>query len=316
MRIFLTGASGFIGSQIARLLVRRGDEVHVLLRPGSDRRRIEDVARALRVIEGDLTQTEALSGPLAAARPEVALLFAWYAEPGKYLRARDNIALLHGNLDLASRLAGEGCRKIVAAGTCIEYDTDFGFLSESTPARPRSLYAASKLSCYLTLEQLLAGSETNLAWARLFYQYGPHEHPARIVPSVMLSLLHGQTAKVTAGEQIRDFLHVEDVARALVAVADSELTGPVNIGSGRPVSIREIVERIGVLTGRPDLISLGEIPYDPGDPRFICADNRKLREGTEWRPAVGLDEGLRATLEWWGGHISYFPARGAASGPR
>jgi UDP-glucuronate decarboxylase len=304
MRVFLTGASGFIGSQIARLLVKRGDEVHVLLRPLSDRRRIEDVARALRVIEGDLTQTEALSEPLAAASPEVALLVGWYAEPGKYLRARDNVALMRGNLDLAFRLAGAGCHKIVAAGTCFEYDTDFGFLSESTPVRPRSLYAASKLSCYLILEQLLAASDTKLAWTRLFYQYGPHEHPARIVPSVMLSLLRGERARVTAGEQIRDFLHVEDVARALVAVADSELTGPVNIGSGRPVSIRDIVERIGIMTGRPDLISLGEISYDPGDPKFICADNRKLREGTEWRPSVGLDDGLRATLEWWRGHIA------------
>jgi nucleoside-diphosphate-sugar epimerase len=299
MKIFLTGASGFIGSHVARLLVRRGDEVHVLLRRGSDRSRIEDIAPLLRVIEGDLTQTEALSAPLAAMRPDVALLFGWYAEPGKYLRAPENIALLHANIDLASRLARVGCRKVVAAGTCFEYDTDLGFLSESTPSRPRNLYAASKLSCYLILEQLLAGSETKLAWVRLFYQYGPHEHPARIIPSVMLSLLQGLTAKVTPGEQIRDFLHVEDVARAVVAVADSELTGPVNIGSGRPVSIREIVQRIGALTGCPDLIRLGEIPYGPGDPRFICADNRKLREGTGWCPAVGLDDGLRSTLEWW-----------------
>ena len=314
MKVFLTGASGFIGSQVARLLVRRGDEVHVLLRRGSDRSRIEDLGPTLRVIEGDLTQTEALGDSLAAVRPDVALLFGWYAEPGKYLHAPENVSLLHGNIDLAARLARTGCRKIVAAGTCFEYDTNLGFLSESTPSAPRNLYAASKLSCHLILEQLLAGLETKLAWVRLFYQYGPHEHPARIVPSVMLSLLQGQKAKVTPGEQIRDFLHVEDVARAVVAVADSELTGPVNIGSGRPVSIREIVQRIGALTGRPDLIGLGEIPYSPGDPRFICADNRKLREGTGWSPTIALDDGLQSTLEWW--RTTLPTRRGAPSGSR
>ena len=128
---------------------------------------------------------------------------------------------------------------------------------------------------------------------------GLFEDKQRLVPSIICSLLRNQMARVTKGEQIRDFLHVEDVAAAIWAVARSDLSGPVNIGSGKPVALRDIVTKIGAILDRPDLIVLGTLPYDASDPMFICANNRRLTEHTTWVPRYDLDQGLRHTVEWW-----------------
>jgi len=89
------------------------------------------------------------------------------------------------------------------------------------------------------------------------------------------------------------------VAGAVCAVARSNLTGAVNVGSGQPVTVREIAETIAALLGRPDLIALGVQPYIPGDPMHIVADNKRLRQNTDWKPQCDLETGLRETIEWW-----------------
>lgn len=90
-----------------------------------------------------------------------------------------------------------------------------------------------------------------------------------------------------------------DVAAALWAVANSDLAGVVNIGSGLPVTNREIVLKIGAILQRPELVRFGDLPYRPGDPMFVCADVRRLRQNTDWQPAYDIDSGLLHTIEWW-----------------
>jgi len=104
---------------------------------------------------------------------------------------------------------------------------------------------------------------------------------------------------LTPGEQVRDFLHVEDVASGIAAVAQSSLTGVVNVASGQRVTVREIAEKIAAIVGRADLLALGARPYAPNDPMFILADNSRLRQNTGWKPRYDLESGLRQTIEWW-----------------
>jgi nucleoside-diphosphate-sugar epimerase len=120
-----------------------------------------------------------------------------------------------------------------------------------------------------------------------------------LVPSVIRALLSGQTAKCTQGEQIRDYLHVEDVASALWAVARSPLTGPVNIGSGDPVKVRTIVETIAQYLHREENVALGALPTDPQEPPLLFADVRRLASVVGWKPSLPLKEGLEKTCEWW-----------------
>lgn len=299
MKVLLTGATGFIGSHLARLLLRDGCEVYALLRPESDLWRIRDLSDQLHLLTGDLLSQEQVTGCLERCRPELCFHLAWYAEPGKYLSSPLNVAYLNASLHLASCLAETGCRRLVVAGSVAEYDTERGYLSETSPTRPRTLYAASKLALYTVLAQLAPQLGLELAWARIFYVYGSYEDERRFIPAVISSLLRGEATKLTPGEQVRDYLHVEDVAGALWAVAQSGLSGVVNIGSGLPVTNKEIALRIGAILGRSELVKFGDLPYRSGDPMFVCADNRRFLKHTDWQPRHGIEEGLKQTTNWW-----------------
>ncbi len=251
----------------------------------------------MRLVSCDLLDQASLARHLEAARPNACFHFAWYAVPGLYWRSLENLNSLQASTALAVQLAQLGCDRFVGIGTCFEYDDTRGRLSESSPARPRSLYAAAKLACALLLEQIAAAEGMRYTWARVFYQYGPGEDARRLVPAVIQALLKGERALLSPGEQVRDYLHVEDVVAGIDAAADA-LDGVVNIGSGVPVRVADIVHKIGELTGRAELIALGAVPQDPADPIYICADSTKL-QSTGWRPAYNLESGLADTIEWW-----------------
>lgn len=293
MKVLLTGAAGFIGSHAARSLIQAGYQVHAIIRPSSNTSRISDIARQVEFLEADLFDEMAIRRIVNQIRPEACLHIAWTTEPGIYLESRENIRYLAASLHLASALADAGCKRFVGVGSCFEYDLSRGFLAENSPTQPGSLYAACKLGCAIALEHIGLKSEMQTAWARLFYLYGPGENSKRLVPAVANALIRGEHVPVSSGEAIRDFLHAKDAASALCAVLSSEITGPVNVGSGKPVSVGEIVENIGKILGRPDLIGWGERPNNPTDPPFVCANTRLLHENTSWKPVYGLEDGLQ-----------------------
>ena len=298
MRILLTGATGFIGSNVARILVNQGHELCIPLRSDSNTFRIQDILPRLMRVTADIFSTTSLASVLAAHKPEMCIHLAWYAEPGKYLNATENLSALSGSLALAAQLSKSGCSRFVGVGTCFEYNTTVGLLAEDTATMPSSLYGASKLALGIVLQALQKTSGMSTAWVRLFYQYGPFEDERRLIPAVITALLNGKPARLTSGRQIRDFLHVTDVAQAICKVAHSNLDGPVNVGSGVPVSVADIAARIAALIGRADLLKLGSLPDRPGDPPFVCAINHRL-VSTGWSQEFDLTTGLRHTIDWW-----------------
>jgi nucleoside-diphosphate-sugar epimerase len=299
MDVFLTGATGFIGSHVARRLLSEGHRVTALVRPGSDLRRIADLRSDLDLLEGDVRAAEALEAPLKERAPELCLHLAWYAVPGRYLDAVENVELAAAGIRLLEVLDAVGCARTVIAGTCFEYDHRAGYLSEESPIRPQSLYGAAKHGLFLMSEQFQRARNRSFAWARIFYLYGPWEDRRRMVPTVIGKLLAGEPCPFSPGEQVRDFLHVEDVAAGICALAESELEGPVNVGSSRPVTVAEVATTIARLTGREELLQLGARPTPPGDPPFIVANTERLQRATGWRPRHSLEDGLRQTIEWW-----------------
>ena len=121
-------------------------------------------------------------------------------------------------------------------GTCAEYDTDIGYLREDSPTKPSTLYAASKLSLSILGQQLAKDAGIRFAWARIFYLYGDNENPRRMVPALINALLHGDIFSASTGEQVRDYLHVNDVASALWFIVEHQLNGIYNVSSGEPVA--------------------------------------------------------------------------------
>lgn len=297
MRVLITGASGFIGSHVARTLVR-DHEVIALVRPGSSVRRLRDISERIVIRRGCLTDGARVTEILREHKPDACMHLAWYAEPGKYLDSFENVTALSTSFSLLDALDTVGCKHIVAVGTCAEYDTDRGFLREDSPARPTTLYAAAKLSLCLMGEQMARKRGATFAWARLFYPYGPDEDNRRAIPSLIRALHAGAEFPATAGEQVRDYIHVEDVASAFVALLNQRADGVFNISSGSPVTMRFLMSHIGELIGRSELIRFGALPYRHWEPMFICGSNERLKS-LGWRPAYSLAAGLRQTYEWW-----------------
>jgi nucleoside-diphosphate-sugar epimerase len=295
-RALVTGATGFVGRNALRPLAERGFEVHAV----TSRRPPAELERLAVWHHADLLHTAAAEAVIDAARPTHLLHLAWYAEHGEFWSSLENVRWVEASLLLLRRFAASGGRRAVMAGTCAEYDWSCSPLSEAhSPLVPATLYGAAKHGLHVVAEALAARAGFELGWGRIFFVYGPGEDPRRLVASVARALARGERAPSSHGRQLRDFLHVEDLADAFAALVAADVTGAVNVAAGTSVSIREVVELLGELSGRPDLVELGALPARPGDPDELSADVRRLRDEVGWMPRRSLEDGLRETLEWW-----------------
>lgn len=279
-RVLLTGATGFVGRHTIEPLVSHGYEVHAVARELP-----ADLDSAATWHRADL-----LDGSAQALVHEVAashlVHLAWCTEHGTYWESPENLDWAAASLLLVRAFRAAGGERAVVAGTC----------AESTSA---SLYGTAKDATRRVLEAYAAAEGLSLAWGRIFFPYGPGERPERVVPSVARAALAGEPVACSSGEQVRDFLYVEDVGSAFAALLDSSVAGSVDVGSGEGIALREVLLQLERLAGREGIVGLGELP--PRDePRAIVADAERLRQEVGWQPKVGLSEGLERTLEWWG----------------
>ncbi len=291
-KVLVTGATGFIGRHSLVLLRRAGYEVHAV--SGSRPAHTSDGV----VWHGaDLLHADAVASLMREVKPSHLLHLAWYAIPGKFWSAPENLDWVKATVGLMQAFHAEGGKRLVAAGSCAEYDWSFDHCSElSTPCRPATLYGAAKYSTQLLLEAWSRQTGMSSAWGRVFFLYGPDEYPARLVPSVINALLKEEPAPCTHGEQVRDFMHVEDVAAAFVALLDSGVSGVVNIASGTPLPLKRVVYAIADQMDRRELIQLGAIASNASDPAALIADVGRLQNEVGFKPRYGLDEGISQTI--------------------
>jgi nucleoside-diphosphate-sugar epimerase len=276
-------------------MLARDYEVHAVSSLNGDQPQL----RGVRWYRRNLLDFGDIAHLAASVAPSHLLHFAWLATPGEYQNSEENFRWCQAGIELLRQFAAAGGRRAVFAGTCFEYDCGYGYCSENlTPCIPATRYGATKLA----LAQLVtrfppAGIST--AWGRIFHLYGPHEHRQRLAPSVILALLKGERARCTHGRQVRDFLHVEDVASAFAAILDSDAEGIVNIGSGEPIALRKIVTAIGENLDAPNRIDFGALPAPAHDPRILIPDVRRLHDELGWTPRHSITTGIAATIQWW-----------------
>ncbi|MDI6796357.1 MAG: NAD(P)-dependent oxidoreductase [Desulfatibacillaceae bacterium] len=292
-RVLVTGATGFIGRHTLGPLVQRGFEVHAVAGPGEAP--VFDKATWHEADLLDEAQTQALVKRIA---PSHLMHLAWYTDPADYRTSKKNRLWVDAGLGLARAFVGAGGRRALFAGSCFEYGPVHGPCHETkTPCRPDTIYGQAKHELFCRLAADLRPKDMSLAWARLFFVYGPGERHEKLIPTVINNLLQGRPTPLTQGSELADFVFVEDAALALVEILDGAATGPINVASGKPLTIRQIAEEIARQTGAVNCLKFGEYPLPAA--QKILADTTRLAKEEGWKPATGLEEGIAKAIEFW-----------------
>ncbi|HYX69294.1 MAG TPA: NAD(P)-dependent oxidoreductase [Terriglobales bacterium] len=291
----VTGASGFLGSALARCLAEKGVSVYALVRPSSRLERL-DTSRVT-VVAADTGRADGLQQALDGIRADYVFHLASY---GVSQAERDPQLMCDGNAGLVCRLleaiAGWKVRKFIQTGSCSEYaPAEEGTrIGEEHPIRPMSLYGAAKAAAVGSGRALAKQMGLPFLTLRPFMIFGPGEAPERLVPYLIAKLSRDQAVDLTAGEQKRDLVYVEDAAEAFYRAAQSAASeGALNVCSGRAVRVRAIAEAVADAMGKPrSLLRFGARPYREDEPMWLVGDPSRMEEATGWRARAGLAEGI------------------------
>ena len=293
MKVLVTGSSGFIGRHCIAQLQAKGYEVHAVSSAVREAAPGVTWHRANLLAEGEAA---ALVRRIGATH---LLHLAWCTAPGKYWTSLENFDWVRASVAMIQAFTASGGKRFVAAGTCAEYDWDYGVCDEATtPLAPGTLYGSSKHALQTLLAAWSRQTGLSSAWGRVFSLYGPYEYPTRLVSSVITAILRGEIAQCKNSTQVRDYLHVTDVASAFVALLSNELNGPVNIASGSGVTLKAILEEIAAQLGRPDLLRFEVRPASLSEPLILVADVARMHS-SGWGPQYDLPDGLRQAIDWW-----------------
>ena len=289
MRILLTGASGFLGRHVLAAL-GPGPEV-IAVTKGSLRR---VPAPNVTFVQTDLLKPDGMAGLVRRFRADTLVHLAWSISPGAFWTSPENILWRDASLALAREFVAQGGQRMVFAGSCAEYDWNapMPLREESSPVKPHSLYGVCKDRLRQDVEAFSASSSVACLWCRIFWPYGPGEPPDKLVSWLIGRLLAGKRAVCRASNLQRDYIHVQDAARALAVAALSSMTGIVNVGQGEAVALGEVARLAARATGRPDLLELERIPVTAETPGTVVASTDRLTGELGWKPRWILAEGI------------------------
>lgn len=293
--VLVTGATGFVGRHTLGPLLDNHFEVHALFSQGLPVQKDERIHWH----EINLHDKQQIDTLFTTVSPTHLLHLAWYAKPKEYWTSPLNIDWIYSSIYLLNTFIKAKGKRAVVAGSCAEYDWSQGHCKEfSTPCLPATLYGRSKYALHLLTEPLAQSSSLSLAWARLFFLFGAYEYPERLVPSAITTLLKKKPFEVMNGNQIRDFLSVDQVAQALVALLDSDIKGPVNIASGQATALRDMITFIANRLNALDLVKYHD-KKEKGPHAVLTADVSRLQSEVKWQPQHSLENELEKTISWW-----------------
>jgi nucleoside-diphosphate-sugar epimerase len=308
--ILITGATGFIGANLTRYLINIGCNVHVITREEANKWRIQDLLSQIKEYNCDLRDPDQLNKLVRVIEPDIVYHLAAY---GSYpLLQQDLNTIIQtniiGTLNLITALSKIKYEVLVNSGSSSEYGLKTEPMVESDVLKPINHYGASKAAASLFAQVFTKSFGQPIVTLRPFSVYGYYEEPTRLIPTVITACLRGKDLNLTKGEQVRDFVFIEDVVDAYVrASITKNIYGHIiNIGSGNQYTVKEVVSRIIELCGNSVNANWGSIPYRDGETSFWVANNIKAKQLMDWEPQTGLDQGLMQTIDWFKNNLNLY----------
>ncbi len=292
-RVLVTGATGFIGRHSLPALKAKGFEIHAAFIGEQP-----NFTPEIHWHEADLLDDLQAKLLLEKVSPTHLLHFAWYAEPKLYWTSPENLRWLEASVNLLRYFAGNGGKRVVMAGTCAEYDWTDGVCDEyKTMLAPKNLYGSCKNILQTTLGNFAKQSDLNAAWGRIFFVFGEDEPKEKLISATIHRLQNNEKVLLSPEPQIRDFLHVADVGEAFVALLDSDVSGAVNIASGKGIEVREIIKSIAKHLKKEDLLEFGESQNTVDYPPLLVAETRILNIEVDWQASKSFEERLQQVIK-------------------
>lgn len=304
-KILVTGAAGFIGSRVTKMFLGSGYALALIISSRSDISRIRSVIKKVKTYSVDLKDTRKVKKIIADFTPDAIVHFAGYYAVEHNVR---DIALLVNNNVLATNnlldaARTSGVRIFVNTSSFFVYRQSSFPLSEESTTRPFNLYALTKIQGEELCSFYAQRYGLPCVTLRLFSPYGPADYPHRLLPYMIVNLIKNKKLNLTRGTQKRDFIHIDDIARAYVCVLRNHRLSPThevfNIGTGKATSIRELYAKLHEITGNHQIPVWGSQPERSNELMVMHADATKARKVLKWRHSVSLDEGLMQLVKWF-----------------
>lgn len=305
-RVFITGATGFIGASLVHRLIADGHRaVHVLARKSSDSRRLEGVQSKIHIHEGDVTNLGSLRRVAVRVRPEYIFHFANAGLYGGVSLPDKKVLEINffGLVNLLEALAPIPYKFFLNTGSSSEYGPKRVLMREDIDCVPENVYGISKLMATRYASFIGRTQKKPVVTFRLFSPFGPWDDPRRLIMQSISHFLRGNQPSLGNPKAVRDYIFIEDAIDLFLEAAGKAPRLPrgevFNVGRGRQISAGEVVAEIANLTGYSKSLKWGSYHAHKESPVWR-ADMKKTFRAFSWRPRISLKKGLGKTVRWMG----------------